>query len=315
MSMFERRRCSTAWCIVSASGIVLRKASKYASSSSSAVRSSRLRVAVRRSACRSGAPSHCCSTCGWACNVRHCCDVGKVARELVVDGFRCRIAGLGGAWRGEEVRGRRGLKGAHPCPAVGADDQRRGSSRSTNRKPSAVAWSPPTTSAQPRPGKMSLLDRMPLPAAVTDTIHSLNLTNPLNVVLLLLTVYLLASLVPASPSLPSPATLGSNPQEYNWRPKEHPPALVWRTWRPEELRGYDGTRHDGEEKGRIMFAIRRKVYDVTSGRSFYGPGARATQAPVPSASVGKLTGGDACRGTIRHLRRPGRLEEIGRAHV
>ena len=162
---------------------------------------------------------------------------------------------------------------------------------------------------------MSLLDRMPLPAAVTDTIHSLNLTNPLNVVLLLLTVYLLASLVPASPSLPSPTTLGSNPQEYNWRPKEHPPALVWRTWRPEELRGYDGTRHDGEEKGRIMFAIRRKVYDVTSGRSFYGPGARATQAPVPSASVGKLTGGDACRGTIRHLRRPGRLEGARKAEL
>lgn len=118
----------------------------------------------------------------------------------------------------------------------------------------------------------SLLDRVPLPPAVVDLLRQTNLTNPLNIVLVVLAFYLLASLIPSAPDFPTAASLPTKPTEYNWRPESHPPATVWRSWRPEELRGYDGTRHDGEEQGKIMFAIRRKVYDVTSGRGFYGPG-------------------------------------------
>ncbi|KAL8278000.1 hypothetical protein RQP46_009632 [Phenoliferia psychrophenolica] len=119
---------------------------------------------------------------------------------------------------------------------------------------------------------MSLFGKIPLPPSVVHAIEAAQLTNPLNVVLLVLALYLLATLLPPAPFIPSPSSLPASPAEYNWRPAKHADAIVWRTWRPEELRGYDGTRHDGEEKGRIMFAIRRKVYDVTSGRSFYGPG-------------------------------------------
>ena len=127
---------------------------------------------------------------------------------------------------------------------------------------------------------MGLLGRLPLPPAVVQAIEAAQLTNPLNVVLLLLALYLLASLVPSSAFIPSPTSLPTSPVEYNWRPAAHAETIVWRTWRPEELRGYDGTRHDGEEKGRIMFAIRRKVYDVTTGRSFYGSGQSPRSRPA-----------------------------------
>ncbi|GAA5963123.1 hypothetical protein JCM21900_000215 [Sporobolomyces salmonicolor] len=94
--------------------------------------------------------------------------------------------------------------------------------------------------------------------------------NPLNLVLVLVLVYLVLSLLPSTP-LPPTHPLPSSPSSYNWRPASHPPALLWRQWTPAELKGYDGTEQ-GEERGRILFAIRRKVYDVTTGRDFYGPG-------------------------------------------
>lgn len=98
--------------------------------------------------------------------------------------------------------------------------------------------------------------------------------NPLNVLLLAVVVYLIYSLLPLPPK-DIPAKLPTAPTAYNWRPAEHPQPLVWRSWTPEELRGYDGSE-GGKEGGRILFAIRRKVYDVTSGRGFYGPGASPT---------------------------------------
>jgi len=51
-----------------------------------------------------------------------------------------------------------------------------------------------------------------------------------------------------------------------------------------ELRGSDG--RDG---GRVLLAIRRKIYDVSAGRSFYGPG----------GPYGNFAGRDASRGLAK----------------
>lgn len=106
---------------------------------------------------------------------------------------------------------------------------------------------------------------------VVDFLEATSLTNPLNVFLVAVMTYLLYTLYPSTPLFPTPSNLPTKPIAYNWRPSAHPESIVWRTWRPEELSGYDGTS-EGKEGGRILFAIRRKVYDVTTGGSFYGPG-------------------------------------------
>lgn len=95
---------------------------------------------------------------------------------------------------------------------------------------------------------------------------NLSIPNPINCVLILLIAYLFSHLIPSNSS-----SLPTEPTAYNWRPESHSHSLLWRSWTPEELRGYDGTSQ-GKENGRILFAIRRKVYDVSAGRSFYGPG-------------------------------------------
>lgn len=122
-----------------------------------------------------------------------------------------------------------------------------------------------------------------LPPPVPLLIDVLNLKNPVNAVLLALVVLLtLRILLPPPPYVPTPYGLADNPDEaYNWRPRRHPESQLWRTWTPQELQKYDGTdpNHEG---GKILFAIRRKVYDVTAGKSFYGPGA-CTSPSHPAA--------------------------------
>lgn len=127
-------------------------------------------------------------------------------------------------------------------------------------------------------------------------------SNPLNIVLFTLALYLFYSLLPTASSIPT--SLPTSPTSYHWRPEKHPETIVWRSWTPEQLRGYDGTA-EGSEGGRILFAIRRKVYDVSSGRQFYGPGA--------SSRIRSRRGADGRRGTILDLCRQGRFEGIGKA--
>ncbi|TNY22206.1 cytochrome b5-like heme/steroid binding domain-containing protein [Rhodotorula diobovata] len=98
----------------------------------------------------------------------------------------------------------------------------------------------------------------------------LHLSDPLNLSLfLLLSVLLVRVLFPPAPWVPTPYALPSSPSDdYNWRPKAHPPCRVWRRFTPSDLAPFDGSDADRP----ILFAIRRKVYDVSSGASFYGPG-------------------------------------------
>lgn len=53
----------------------------------------------------------------------------------------------------------------------------------------------------------------------------------------------------------------------------------WKQYTPIDLRPFDGT--NGKP---ILLAIDRQVFDVTAGKSFYGPGkpCAVTQVPEPS---------------------------------
>lgn len=51
-------------------------------------------------------------------------------------------------------------------------------------------------------------------------------------------------------------------------PKPQLPPMKRRDMTYEELRKYDGTN----EEGRVCVAVNGKVFDVTKGKNFYGPG-------------------------------------------
>ncbi|KAK4054305.1 Dihydrodipicolinate synthase [Microbotryomycetes sp. JL221] len=139
-------------------------------------------------------------------------------------------------------------------------------------------------------------------------LHSLHFDNPINLVLLLICTMLVIRLLPLSllfssstVSIPTHPLPSSPDKSYNWRPLRHSTldSLVWKTWNPIQLRAYDGTNQE-LDKGRILFAIRRKVYDVSSGRGFYGPGG-------PYAI---FAGRDASRGLAKQSFEPEMLTPI-----
>lgn len=82
-------------------------------------------------------------------------------------------------------------------------------------------------------------------------IHSIPIGTPINIILLSLFVILLyLHFRPKTPvSLPKP-----------------PPPLIFRTYTPSTLLPYNGT--NGYP---VYLAVRGRVFDVTPGRSFYGP--------------------------------------------
>ncbi|GAA5867129.1 hypothetical protein JCM8547_006248 [Rhodosporidiobolus lusitaniae] len=111
-----------------------------------------------------------------------------------------------------------------------------------------------------------------LPAPVQRVLVVTNLLSPVNLALTLLLVSLLVSFIPASAFPPQPWEVPSSPSagDYNWRPAAHAPTTRWERITPKQLSHFSGEQDDG--KGKVLMAVRRKVYDVTSGRSFYGPG-------------------------------------------
>ncbi len=57
---------------------------------------------------------------------------------------------------------------------------------------------------------------------------------------------------------------------YNWMPAKHQETTVFKNYTPKTLEPFSG------QNGRkILLAIDRNVFDVTSGKSFYGPGTEA----------------------------------------
>ncbi|GAA5876637.1 hypothetical protein JCM16303_003606 [Sporobolomyces ruberrimus] len=116
-----------------------------------------------------------------------------------------------------------------------------------------------------------MLERI-LPTSTYSLLSTLHLLNPVNASLSILLIYLLISLIPSTPTLPHYPLPSTPLQGYNYRPLHHPKSVKWEKFTPQGLSKFDGKQPEVNGGGRILFAIRRKVYDVTSGASFYGPG-------------------------------------------
>jgi len=131
------------------------------------------------------------------------------------------------------------------------------------------------------------------------------LTNPLNHFLLLPIIYLLSLLIfPPLPTSPTNSkTLPSiyDPDVYNWLPDRHPVVMVWRRYTAKGMSVFDG-----KDGGRILLSIlkvgrdgkvpvdgkkgERTVFDVSSGRGFYGPGMLSIQAVIEQEKEGGTDG-------------------------
>lgn len=94
---------------------------------------------------------------------------------------------------------------------------------------------------------------------------SFDLTLPVNSALLLYVLYCVQRIVFPSTSTPSRAP-SEFKEGYSWMPKSHPPTLLFKTYTPKTLAPFNG-----ENGQRILLSIQGVVYDVTAGRSFYGP--------------------------------------------
>lgn len=123
-------------------------------------------------------------------------------------------------------------------------------------------------------------------------------TNPLNAILLLAVLYVLIPLVrPSSPSssrwTPTLAEarshLAAPSDRYTYLPPKHPDTIEWTKYTPRTLAVHDGTGSGDEIGGRILLAINGKVFDVTKGKNFYGPG----------GPYGNFAGRDASRGMAK----------------
>ncbi|TGJ79272.1 hypothetical protein E0Z10_g9489 [Xylaria hypoxylon] len=113
-------------------------------------------------------------------------------------------------------------------------------------------------------------DRMVQEAAKDTAELYTGIVTPLNLILVLITFYTTYLLYKPSP----PATL----------PRE-PPAVVFRTFTPHTLLPFNGMNNMP-----VYMAVRGRVFDVTSGRNFYGPG-----GPYEN-----FAGRDASRGLACH---------------
>lgn len=122
--------------------------------------------------------------------------------------------------------------------------------------------------------------------------------NPLNLILLLAIVYVAFPLVrPSSPKssrwTPTVAEarshLAAPSDRYTYLPPNHPDTVEWTKYTPRTLAIYDGTGTTDQDGSRILLAINRKVFDVTKGKNFYGPG----------GPYGNFAGRDASRGMAK----------------
>lgn len=102
-------------------------------------------------------------------------------------------------------------------------------------------------------------------------------TSPLNLLLLGLCIFLLYKIVRGD----QPAASGDSDDD------EPPPLprLKRRDFTPAELRCFDGVQDP-----RILMAINGKVFDVTKGRKFYGPGKAVGPRDVETKEGGPARG-------------------------
>lgn len=99
--------------------------------------------------------------------------------------------------------------------------------------------------------------------------------NPLNLALSGILLYLLLPLfIPTSISRLTPtvkeASRITSSEAYNYLPAQHPQSAQWKKYTPKSLAIFDGSSKEGGAT--ILLSINRKVFDVTTGGRFYGPG-------------------------------------------
>ena len=93
-----------------------------------------------------------------------------------------------------------------------------------------------------------------------------DLSLPINTALSALILYTIKNII--WPPIKESDTIATDyNKSYNWLPAKHPETVVFRTFTPKTLEPFNG-----KDGGRILLAIKGKVFDVTAGRSFYGPG-------------------------------------------
>ncbi|KAK5996658.1 Damage response protein 1 [Cladobotryum mycophilum] len=95
--------------------------------------------------------------------------------------------------------------------------------------------------------------------------------NPLNFILLSLILYTGYSTFFSSPAYPSLPKL--------------PPPVIFRTYTPHTLLPFNG-----EDDQPVYFAVRGRVFDVSRGRNFYGPGGPYSNFAGRDASRGLACG-------------------------
>lgn len=120
-----------------------------------------------------------------------------------------------------------------------------------------------------------------------DYILSTLQETPLNVLLWMPIIYLVYDILFPRSSVPTGSTVPASYEEgYVWKPKNHPPVILFKKYSPITLSEFDGAKSPS-----ILLAINRVVYDVTTGKSFYGPGKQFPQAgtDVWPLTIGRQT--------------------------
>jgi len=112
---------------------------------------------------------------------------------------------------------------------------------------------------------------------------SFDLGTPINTALFLYILYSVQRII--FPPISKPTRIPNEFRHgYSWMPKSHPPTVLFKVYTAKTL-----ARFDGCDGGRILLSIDRIVFDVTAGRSFYGP----------HGMYGNFAGRDASRGMAK----------------
>lgn len=85
--------------------------------------------------------------------------------------------------------------------------------------------------------------------------------SPINIILLLIIGFLIYKLL--KPESDAGSSLDIEPPLAPMKKKDYT---------PRQLKPYDGTKSDQNPEGRILIGVLGKVYDMTKGKGFYGPG-------------------------------------------
>lgn len=111
-------------------------------------------------------------------------------------------------------------------------------------------------------------------SSLLSTIATEIFQSPINLALLALIGFLIYRIIK------------SRQDERPSEPEEKPlPKMKKRDFTVAELKKYDGTQEDG----RVLIAVNGKVYDVTKGKRFYGPGGPYAAFAGRDASRGLAT--------------------------